>query len=108
MVAGGLVLGETVATPIEATTVLGMLALGGLGSGIAYVLNTQIVMAAGGTTASSVTYVTPLFAVVAGALLLAEPLTWHQPAGGLIVLAGVAISQGRFRLSRPAGAAARG
>lgn len=98
LVAGGLVLGETVTTPIETSTILGMLALGALGSGIAYVLNTQIVLAAGGTTASSVTYITPLFAVVAGALLLLEPVSWNQPVGALIVLLGVAVSRGRTRL----------
>lgn len=108
VVAGDLVLGETVAAPVEVTTVLGMLALGGLGSGIAYVLNTQIVMAAGGTTASSVTYITPLFAVLAGSLVLSEPVSWHQPLGGLIVLAGVAVSQGRIRRPGPASAAAVG
>lgn len=100
------VLGSPVVTgPPSAATVLGMLALGGLGSGIAYVLNTHIVAAAGGTVASSVTYVTPLVAVAAGALVLAEPLSWHEPVGGAVVLLGVAISQGRVPL--PAGLRAR-
>ena len=90
--------GGAVTTPVSAATILGMLALGGLGSGVAYVLNTKIVMAAGGTVASSVTYVTPLFAVAAGFLVLGEPLSWHQPAGGAIVLLGVAVSQGRIRV----------
>ena len=89
--AGG---GLVTAAPSPAT-IIGMLALGGLGSGVAYVLNTHIVGVAGGTVASSVTYITPLFAVLAGVLLLGEPLTWHEPVGGLIVLLGVAISQGR-------------
>jgi drug/metabolite transporter (DMT)-like permease len=87
-----------VVTPVGLDTVVGMLALGGLGSGIAYVLNTRIVMVAGSTAASSVTYITPLFAVVAGSVFLAEPLAWYQPVGGAIVLLGVAIAQGRVRL----------
>jgi len=90
--------GGGVTLPISATTVVGMLALGGLGSGVAYVLNTRIIMVAGGTIASSVTYVTPLFAIAAGFLLLGEPLSWHQPVGGAIVLLGVAVSQGRIRV----------
>jgi len=57
-------------------------------------------MIAGGTVASSVTYVTPLFAVAAGVLLLGEPLSWHQPVGGAVVLLGVAVAQGRIRLPR--------
>ncbi len=87
--------------PISIATVLAMLALGALGSGIAYVLSFRIVKAAGATTASSVTYITPLFAVIAGVLLLAEPLNWHEPVGGLIVLLGVAIAQGRLHKLLP-------
>ncbi len=94
VVAGG---GLVTASPSLAT-ILGMLALGGLGSGVAYVLNTHIVGVAGGTVASSVTYITPLFSVAAGFLLLGEPLSWHEPVGGLVVLLGVAISQGRVPL----------
>jgi drug/metabolite transporter (DMT)-like permease len=90
--------GGAVRLPVSGATILGMLALGGLGTGVAYVLNTRIVMVAGGTIASSVTYVTPLVAVVAGFLLLGEPLSWHQPVGGAIVLLGVAVSQGRLRV----------
>jgi drug/metabolite transporter (DMT)-like permease len=86
--------------PVALDTVVGMVALGALGSGIAYVLSTHIVIEAGTTVASSVTYITPLFAIVAGAVFLAEPLEWYQPVGGAIVLLGVAISQGRVRLPR--------
>jgi drug/metabolite transporter (DMT)-like permease len=95
-------LGSPVVTgPASASSIAGMLALGALGSGIAYVLNTHIVAVAGGTVASSVTYVTPLVAVAAGALLLAEPLNWHEPVGAAVVLLGVAISQGRIPLPSP-------
>jgi drug/metabolite transporter (DMT)-like permease len=93
-------------TPIALETIVGMLALGALGSGIAYVLSNHIVIEAGSTIASSVTYITPLFAVAAGSVFLSESLAWYQPVGGAIVLLGVAISQGRVRLPRRAGAAA--
>jgi len=75
---------------------LGMLGLGVLGSGVAYVLSYRIVAEAGSTTASSVTYVVPLVAVVVGTVFLSEPLTWHEPVGAAIVLLGVAVSQGRI------------
>ena len=90
-----------ITTPISSATVLGMLALGALGSGIAYAVNTRIVILAGATVASSVTYITPVVAVVAGAFVLAEPLSWNEPLGALVVLLGVAISQGRIRVARP-------
>jgi drug/metabolite transporter (DMT)-like permease len=92
-----------VLTPIDTSTILGMLALGALGSGVAYILNTQIVIAAGGTAASSVTYITPIFAIAAGSLVLGEPFTWNHLAGGAIILLGVAIAQGRIRIPRAAG-----
>jgi drug/metabolite transporter (DMT)-like permease len=53
-----------------------------------------------------VTYLVPVFATVAGVALLGERLTWNEPAGGLLVLLGVAASQGRVRgpRLRPTGA----
>ena len=77
--------------------VLGMLGLGALGSGIAFVLNYQIVREAGPSTASTVTYLTPLFAIAVGVAFLGENVVWHEPAGGLLVLLGVAVAQGRAR-----------
>jgi len=83
--------------PITVEPVLGMLGLGALGSGIAFVLNYQIVRAAGPSTASTVTYLTPLFAIAVGSAFLGETVAWHEPIGGLVVLLGVAVAQGRVR-----------
>ncbi len=80
--------------PIGLPSVLGMLALGCLGSGIAYVLNFRVISRSDATTASTVTYLTPLVAVIAGALLLGEHVTWNQPVGGLLVVLGAAVAQG--------------
>ena len=83
--------------PVAMEGVLGMLALGALGSGIAYILNYHVIGEAGGMTASTVTYITPLVAVVVGTAFLGEGVAWYEPVGGLVVLLGVAISQGRLR-----------
>ena len=48
--------------------IVAMLALGILGTGYAYIWNFQILVAAGSAIASSVTYVTPVVAVVVGVL----------------------------------------
>jgi drug/metabolite transporter (DMT)-like permease len=72
-----------------------LLALGVLGSGVAYILNYAIVRAAGATTASTVTYVIPLFSTGLGVLVLGEALGWNEPVGALVVLAGIAVSQRR-------------
>jgi hypothetical protein len=65
--------------PLGADVIGSMLALGALGSGVAYVLNFRILRAVGPSTASSVTYLIPLFSTAFGILLLGEALTWHQP-----------------------------
>lgn len=74
-----------------------VLALGILGTGIAYILNYAVVRAAGSTVASTVTYVIPLFSTLLGAAVLSETLYWNQAVGAAIMLAGVAVSQGRLR-----------
>ena len=81
---------------IDAPVVGAMLALGVLGTGVAYILNYAIVRKAGATTASTVTYLIPLFSTVLGVVVLGEALSWHEPVGALIVLFGVAVSQGRL------------
>jgi drug/metabolite transporter (DMT)-like permease len=78
-------------------TVLGMLALGVLGSGIAYILNFRVISRSDATTASTVTYLTPLVAVIVGAVVLNEQITWNQPIGGLLIVLGAAIAQGLVR-----------
>jgi drug/metabolite transporter (DMT)-like permease len=88
--------------PMSAGPVLGLLGLGALGSGIAFALNYQVIRAAGPSTASTVTYLTPLFAVVVGAIFLGETVTWYEPVGGLVVLFGVAVAQGRIRAAATA------
>jgi drug/metabolite transporter (DMT)-like permease len=78
--------------------ILAMLTLGILGSGFAYIWNFKIMEAAGSAIASTVTYVTPVVAVIVGIIFLGEGVTWYEPVGGLIVLLGAAISQNRIKL----------
>jgi drug/metabolite transporter (DMT)-like permease len=80
--------------------VLAMVALGVFGSGFAYIWNFIIMRDAGSAIASSVTYVTPVVAVVVGLIFLQEKLHWYEPVGALIVLLGAAIAQGRIPLSK--------
>jgi drug/metabolite transporter (DMT)-like permease len=68
--------------------------LGALGSGVAYLLYYKILDVVGSAIASSVTYITPVIAVVLGVILLSEKLHWYEPVGGVIVVLGAAISQG--------------
>jgi drug/metabolite transporter (DMT)-like permease len=74
-----------------------ILALGALGTGLAYVLSYDIIGRAGATTASLVTYVVPLFATFFGVVLLSEGLTWNEPVGALVIIGGASVSQGLLR-----------
>lgn len=80
--------------------VLAMLALGVFGSGFAYIWNFKIMAIAGSAIASSVTYLTPVVAVIVGVIFLKENLFWYEPVGALIVLLGAAIGQNRIKLSK--------
>lgn len=82
--------------------VLSMVALGALGTGLAYVWNTRVVVAWGAQRASTVTYLTPVVGVLLGILVLGERLHWYEPVGGLLVVLGIVVAQ---RAARPAAAA---
>ena len=94
-----LFLGHVHANP-PATSFLALAALGTLGTGIAYMLNFDVIRQASPAIASSVTYVVPVFALVVGAAFLGETVRWYEPVGAALILVGAAISQDRVRLRR--------
>jgi drug/metabolite transporter (DMT)-like permease len=49
-----------------------------------------------------VTYLTPLVAIIVGALVLGERITWNEPIGGVLVVLGAAVAQGVLARYRPA------
>jgi drug/metabolite transporter (DMT)-like permease len=85
---------------LHAKVIASMLALGALGTGLAFLLNYGLIRSVGAGTMSTVTYVVPVFATAAGVLVLGEHLTWYEPVGAVVILAGVAVSQGLVRLPR--------
>ncbi|CAB4753074.1 unannotated protein [freshwater metagenome] len=78
--------------------VFAMIALGVFGSGFAYIWNFKIMEAAGSAIASTVTYVTPVVAVIVGIIFLGEQVSWYEPVGAAIVLLGAAIGQARIKI----------
>jgi drug/metabolite transporter (DMT)-like permease len=92
------------AEPMELTLpVIGsIVALGVLGTGLAYVWNQNTLRAWGPTRASTVTYITPVVGVTLGILVLGERLTWNEPVGAAIVFLGILLVQERVRLRRRA------
>ena len=81
-------------TPDFTARVVGaLLALGLLGSGLAYILYFRLIADLGASKASSVNYVVPVVAVVLGVLVLGEPVTLHLVAGGALVVASMAYAR---------------
>ncbi|HEX5597645.1 MAG TPA: DMT family transporter [Micromonosporaceae bacterium] len=81
-------------TTLSLDVIASVLTLGALGTGIATAMNLHNIRLIGASSAAAVTYLIPVFAVLIGVLALNENLVWHQPVGALIVLFGVAVSQG--------------
>jgi drug/metabolite transporter (DMT)-like permease len=67
-----------------------IVALGAIGTGLAYILNYRIIGDLGPTKASLVTYVIPVVAVVVGIVVLDEPFEWRLVVGGLLTVGGIA------------------
>jgi len=88
--------GPLMTAPLTWAPVASVLALGAIGSGFAYVLFYRVINQAGSAIANSVTYITPLVAVLLGVLLLGEPVYWYEPVGAVVVVLGALISQGRL------------
>ncbi|NYF55841.1 drug/metabolite transporter (DMT)-like permease [Micromonospora purpureochromogenes] len=95
-------------TELSAPVVGSVVTLGALGTGLAFVINLRNIRVAGASTASTVTYLIPIFAVLIGAVVLDERLNWHQPVGALVVLLGVAVTQGLVGPRRPRAEAVTG
>ncbi|MEH3078992.1 MAG: DMT family transporter [Quadrisphaera sp.] len=98
LVSGGGALGSVGVAPV-----LALAALGVLGTGLAYVWSTFVLVEWGSLAAASVTYLTPVVGVVAGAAVLRERITWNEPVGALVVVLSVLLVQKRLtrRRSRP-------
>ncbi len=83
-----------VPAPPEAIDYLYLVALAGLMSALTYVLYFGLVTSIGATRAISVEFAVTVVAVLVGALVLDEPLTLIQIAGGVVIVAGCALVLG--------------
>lgn len=81
---------------LRLSVVLAVVVLGAVMTGLAYLFLYEMVAEAGATSASMVTYLIPVVAVALGVVVLGEPLGWNLFAGAAVVIAGVALAEGRF------------
>ncbi len=87
-------------SPWSGKSIWGILILGALGTGFAYIWNFRNVRLAGSLIASTVTYVTPVVATILGIWLLKESFKITQVIGGICVVASGALVQKRIKLLR--------
>ncbi|MDX5407252.1 MAG: DMT family transporter [Chromatiaceae bacterium] len=81
-----------------ATSLLAVLALGVLCTGVAYLLYFRLVQDLGATPTLSVTFLIPVFGVLWGHVFLDETIGWHTLFGAAIVIAGTMLVTG-FRIT---------
>nr|WP_241429166.1 DMT family transporter [Agrococcus sp. ARC_14] len=75
-------------------SLLAVVALGAVGTGVAYILQFEVVRAVGPTVSATVTYLIPVVAVSLGVLVLGEELGVWQIVGAAIVIgAGILVGQ---------------
>lgn len=88
----------TAAPALRLDVSLSVLALGALGTGIAYLIFYGLIGEVGATSASTVTYLVPVVAVALGVVVLAERIGWNDFAGAGVVVLGIAVAENRLRL----------
>jgi len=71
-----------------------VIALGVLCSGIAYILYFKLIEEVGTTSALTVTFLSPVFGILWGALFLGEAIGWYTIVGSAITLVGTAFVTG--------------
>ena len=103
---GGLLFGMPILAPLAyffwpdnapgVSVWLSVAALGGLCTGVAYVLFYGLIGRIGPNRAVTVTFLVPPFSMAWGALILGESITYSVLVGGLLVLSGVAMTTGKW------------
>lgn len=77
-----------------------LVALGVLGTGIAFWLYWVLIRHIGASSTTTVTYVMPVWSTLLGVVVLGEALQWNEPVGAVVILLGVAVSEGILRRRR--------
>lgn len=85
------------AASVSIATWIAVSVMGVVSTGFAYMLYFRLIASVGASTALTVTYLIPAFAVLWGALLIGEVLTLRMAAGCAVILAGTALATGIIR-----------
>ena len=82
-------------TTIDWQIAASVLALGVVGTGLAYLLFFRIIELSGPTVASTVTFAMPFVGVLLGVVVLHETVGWNVVLGGAIVIVGIVVVRRR-------------
>lgn len=72
--------------------------LGVLCTAVAYIIFYRLFASIGPTRAVTVTFLIPLFSVIWGVLFIDERVTWNLAAGGSLILSGMVLTTGLYKL----------
>lgn len=86
---------------LTSTTLIAVGLLGALGTGFAFLLFYMLIERVGATNATMTTYLIPLVAIVAGAVVLDERLGLAAAIGGGLIVTGIWLSQRGTRAAPP-------
>ncbi|HEU4480783.1 MAG TPA: DMT family transporter [Actinomycetota bacterium] len=78
---------------IALDSMIATVALGALGTGVAFVLFYRLIADVGATSASMAIYLLPVFGVIFGRIFLGESIGANALAGAVLVIGGIAISE---------------
>ncbi len=84
----------------SATALAAAATLGVLCTAIAYIIFYRLFASIGPTKAVTVTFLIPLFSVIWGVLFIDERVTWNLAAGGGLIIGGMVLTTGLYRLLR--------
>jgi drug/metabolite transporter (DMT)-like permease len=70
-----------------------LVALGVLGTGLAFAIYYRLIRDVGATTASLSIYLIPVFGAILGRIVLGEELRWNALAGAALVVSGIALAE---------------
>ena len=90
-----------VLSELTSTTLIAVGLLGALGTGFAFLLFYMLIERVGATNATMTTYLIPLVAIIAGALVLDERLGLAAAIGGGLIVTGIWLAQRGTRAVRP-------
>lgn len=88
---------------ITPSVVFAALTLGVLGTGIAFLIYYALIERIGATNATMITYITPVIGLIAGGVILDEPIPASLLGGGAAIVAGIWLAQSTGRGSSPLG-----